>query len=70
MKCIFLSVGYFRLVGIKTGIVAFKNTFSYMFSDVIEKFLEVAKEFNLAGTFPLMFALFVSILSPLKQVSP
>lgn len=42
MKCIFLSVAYFRLVGIKTGIVAFKNIFSYMFSDVIEKFLEVA----------------------------
>ena len=41
-RLIFLSVGYFRLVGIKTGIVAFKNTFSYMFSDVIEKFLELA----------------------------
>lgn len=38
MKCIFLQ----WLVGIKTGIVAFKKIFSYMFSDVIEKFLEVA----------------------------
>lgn len=38
MKCIFLQ----WLVGIKTGIVAFKKNFSYMFSHVIEKFLEVA----------------------------